>query len=507
MPPFTFASLHEGAGWVLLGYLLLAGLLYRGISAHDARRRILFNLAGFLGAYALLAAGWYLEHGGYAEQGRLVRYVGVLVEGLSLVSLAALAAYRGIFPALKLHPPMILQELATAALYVIWALVLLRYAGASLAGLITTSAVLTGVIGFAMQDTLGNVLGGIAIQLDHSVRLGDWIKVGDVNGRVVEIGWRSTVVETRNWETLVLPNSVLMKNSFLVLGRRHGEPVQWRRWVWFNVDYRYPPNEVIAAVEREVLRAEIPCVAREPKPNCIMMNFEESYGRYAVRYWLTDLNRDDPTDSLVRVHVYQALRGAGIPPSIPAHAIFLTEESAERKKLKAGQEHERRRAALGRVDLFRSLTPEECDALADRLQPAPFSPGTVLTREGDEAHWLYIVIDGQADVVVGAPGQSKHLSTLGPGQVFGEWGLMTGEPRRASVIARGHGLCMRLDKDAFKEVLARRPELAEEFSRLLAERRMSFDAAMQQLDEEARQRKLAESHSDILGQIKRFFSV
>src|SRR5262249_60884678 len=130
-------------------------------------------------------------------------------------------------------------------------------------GIIATSAVMTAVIGFSLQDTLGNILGGVAIQLDHSIQVGDWIKVDDLSGRVVEIRWRYTAIETRAWETVIIAHGVLAKNKFLVLGRRRGEPapVRWRRTVPFNVDFRYPPAQVIQAVEEALRAAEIPEVA------------------------------------------------------------------------------------------------------------------------------------------------------------------------------------------------------------------------------------------------------
>src|SRR6185436_9461244 len=141
--------------------------------------------------------------------------------------------------------PRILQDVLVASSALVAVFMLASRAGLNLSGLIATSAVLTAVIGLAFQDTLGNLVGGLAIQLDDSVRLDDWIKVGDIVGRVSEIRWRYTAIETRNWETVVLPNSVLVKNQVMVLGRRKGEPVQLRRWIYFNVDFRYPPSEVL----------------------------------------------------------------------------------------------------------------------------------------------------------------------------------------------------------------------------------------------------------------------
>jgi small-conductance mechanosensitive channel len=194
-------------------------------------------------------------------------------------------------------------------------------------------------------------MAGLALQMDSSIQVGEWIKVGDVSGKVIEVRWRSTRIETRNWETVVIPNSQLVRNQFLVLGKRSGQPRQWRRWVYFNVDYRTPPNEVIDAVHGAVLGLQIANVSSDPAPSCIMMDFGDSYGRYALRYWLTDLVADDPTDSAMRTRIYFALRRAGIPFSIPAHAVFMTEDTSDRRATKEHADLERRLAALGRVEL------------------------------------------------------------------------------------------------------------------------------------------------------------
>ena len=156
---------------------------------------------------------------------------------------------------------------------------------------------MTAVPACAMQDTLGNIQGGIAIQMDNSIQLGHWIRVDDKVGRMVDIRWRSTSIETRDWETVVLPNSKLMKGIFSVLGRRLGEPTQGRRHVRFAVELSAPPTRVIPAIEQANRESEIAHTARIPAPNCVLMNFEHRYGVYDLRYWLTDLRYDDPTDS------------------------------------------------------------------------------------------------------------------------------------------------------------------------------------------------------------------
>ena len=172
----------------------------------------------------------------------------------------------------------------------------------------------------------------------------------------------------------------------------------------FNVDFRFAPNDVIEAVTGEICDGPIEGVAAIPAPNCILLSFHESYARYAVRYWLSNLAADDATDSILRTRVYFVLKRARIPFSIPAHALFLTEESKEREASKAGEERQRRMEALGRVEFFDELAEEDRARLAAGLREAPFTRGEVMTRQGDEAHWLYLVLAGEALVTVRGEG-------------------------------------------------------------------------------------------------------
>ena len=129
-----------------------------------------------------------------------------------------------------------------------------------------------------------------------------------------------------------------------------------------------------------------------------------------------------------------------------------------------------------------------------------------MTRQGAEAHWLYLIIDGEAEVRVAADGNvSERLATLGAGDFFGEMGMMTGEPRTATVIAVSDVECYRLDKEAFHDILQSRPEIAENISEILARRRVELEAAREGLDEEAKLQRLRHHRGDLLQRIKGFF--
>ncbi|HEU0189419.1 MAG TPA: mechanosensitive ion channel family protein [Gallionella sp.] len=429
--------------------------------------------------------------------------------GIAVIRLWGSLLFRIVLPFARLSPPRIAEDIFVIVGYVALGLVRLRYAGLDLTSILATSAMITAVVAFAMQDTLGNILGGLALQLDNSVEIGDWIKVDDISGRVVDIRWRSTLVETRNWETVVFPNSQLMKNKFVVLGRRTDQPVQWRRWVWFNVSLNTTPTRVVSAVENAILQAEVNNVSKNPQPSCVLMEMDKGCARYALRYWLTDLAVDDTTDAAVRWHIFTALERVGIKLAVEERNVHYFKESEKHEEAAHQRELMLRIKTLKRVELFAQMTDEELRKLAERLRYAPFAKGNIIAKQGTPAqHWLFIIINGEAEVYLeAASGEKRILNVLSKGSFFGEMSLMTGAPRAASVIAKTDVECYRLDKDAFEEIMRERPSIADEVAHILVERRAQLDSAMQNLDEESLHKVIHKQHSEVLATVKRFFGL
>jgi len=439
--------------------------------------------------------------------GRFFHGTALLIGGVAVVNLLAALLFGVGVDFFRPQTPRILRDLCVAVGYIGVVFWLLARAGVTLSSIVTTSAVITAVIAFALQDTLGNIMGGLALQLEGTIRVGDWIRVEKTEGKVKELRWRHTTVETRNWDSVVIPNSVLMKGEVTLLGRRAGEPIQHRQWVYFNVDFRVAPPDVISAVNDALQSIEIECVAGEPKPHCIAFDFKESYIQYAVRYWLTDLAQDEPTNSRVRHRILFALKRAGIEPSIPAQALFVTEETAEHKGLHQEKEINLRVSALKDVELFHTLDQDELRMLAERLRFAPFVDGEAMTRQGAVAHSLYVITRGSGEVVITEDGLRRTVATLRSGDFFGEIALLTGERRTATVIALENTDCYRLDSEYVNELLHNRPEIAEHISHVLARRNVELDAVRQNLDADARAQMVASAQKDFFARISKFFGL
>ena len=503
-------------GWqaavaIVVAFMLTAALVRPAIPRVRRRlRRAVFFSVAYLLALAVIYLGNYLP---FERAVPVATNVGGILGWIAIIEISAIAVFRLILPRLGIDLPSIAADLSFGAALFVLVIAGLRQFGVDPASIVTTSAVVTGILALSLQTTLGNIIGGVALQLDRSIRVGDWIQLENGRqGRVREIHWRHTVIETRDWDTIIVPNSSLLAANIIILGKRDGEPLQHRMWVYFNVDFRFRPSQVIRTAE-EAIQADPPIrgVAQHPPPNAVCLDFardqRESYSLYAVRYWLTIIADDDPTSSKVRQRLFAALKRAGIPLAIPAAQLFVDQDTAERRVQKEKSDMDRRLLALGNIDFLKLLEPDELQFVAAGLQPAQFSLGENITVQGREAHWLYILTEGSADVRISDGDQDQKVASLEAPTIVGEMGLMTGESRSATVVATSPVYTFRLFRDNFQQILSDRPELLEAISRVLATRDIELRSAREQLDASAMEAQIDDASSHMLHKISAFFGL
>jgi small-conductance mechanosensitive channel len=406
--------------------------------------------------------------------------------------------------------PRILGEVSMAVSLVVYALFRMDALGVNLTAITLSSVALTAIIGFAAQATLGNLLGGISLQLDNTCRIGDWIEIDGVTGEVVSIRWRYTALATVNNATIIIPNAELMKGRLTLLGRRGDQRIHWRRPIEFSVGYEWNPGQVLAVVGAALERAELPFVATEPMAHCICTGFDSTAIKYVVYYWLTDIKSYLVTDSRVRVHVYAALGRAGMEIPISRSDLYL-HSGRHLQLIKSEREQESRVTLLRSLELFAPLTDDETHALAAQLIGTPFGVGDFATRQGEPSDSLYILARGSVGIFRdAAPGSSsarQRLATLAAPEIFGEMGLLTGEARSATIAAESEVLCYRLDKAAFESIIQARPELATALAQTAAARSALNDATLASLSAEARARATVTRAGEVLRRIRQFFGL
>ncbi|HEY6178119.1 MAG TPA: mechanosensitive ion channel family protein [Kofleriaceae bacterium] len=507
--------------WVLglfVAVVIVAAMVNRFRPMLRPRLRRLVTVFALFTAATGLGVGF--RAAGLASWGNGCLVAAEILQAFTLISLSATLVIGLALPVVGVELPMIASDLLVGLGYLVVALVVLARHGVDPTGALVSGAVVSAVLAISLQSTLGNVVGGVALQLDGSVREGDWIQLENgKQGRVRSVRWRHTVIETRDWSTIVVPNAQLLATSITLLGRRDGKPVPQRMWVWFNVDYRFAPSRVIQVVTDALCAAPIDNVVDDPRPSVVCMDFtrdmRESVATYAARYWIHDVAADDPTSSRVRARIYTALQRAQIPLAVPAQTAFVELKDEARTQRRIERQLDEHFAALKTVHLFRSLTDDELRTLAAGMHHVMYTAGEIITRQGATAHWLYVMTSGAAEIRTtvdpdgpgGLPEQGVVVAQIAAPDFFGEMSLMTGAPRSADVVAISDVDCFRLGRDTFKTVLLARPEIATELSSKLASRRVELIAAREGLDATSKQAREASERERILHAIRSFFAL
>lgn len=208
--------------------------------------------------------------------------------------------------------PKLLSDLVSALLFmfaiVSGAMLLMGHsAGSALAG----SGVLLALVGFAIRNVVADTLSGIALSLEAPFRIGDWVQIaGLASGRVIEIGWRTTRLVTRDSTYVILPNSQISRQRIVNYSAPRSE---FRAQMEILLDHAVPAVEGV-----EILRAALrnaPLIKQAPAPDVRIQAIEHDGIRYALRYWLEGFDQEiDCRDAIWReVDVALRRRGASTP--------------------------------------------------------------------------------------------------------------------------------------------------------------------------------------------------
>ena len=394
--------------------------------------------------------------------------------------------------------PRILSDLIIGAGSAAILIALLTRVGVNLTGIIATSAVATAVIGFGAQDLLGNLAGGLVLEFERTILEGDWIRTDQFYGQVRSVRLRHTALETPDGDTVLAPNSAIMRSAVTVLARKH------RRLVVFQLHHGYSPTVVIEAVEQALSASPMEGIAENPQPRCIIVEYHAQYVEYGALVWLMRPGLELLDISGVRTRINFVLARIGAPlASIPYVVEQRTEAAPE-----MDAESKDRLDLLRRIEVVQCLKEEETRQLAAHMRKVSFAPGEVILRQGEAGDSAYIVKSGRVRILLSNDsGLSEQVACLAAGDFFGEMSLLTGERRTATAVALDQVDCYRLDKPELDMVFANRPELAGDIAALLANRQAGLAAVRGKLSDEAAKQRELQNRTDLLSRIRRYFAL
>jgi small-conductance mechanosensitive channel len=403
--------------------------------------------------------------------------------------------------------PRIFRDIVQALVLVGVVLLTLQRAGVEPGSLLTTSALLTAVIGLSAQDTLGNLFAGLSIQAQRPFEVGDWIQIDPdprLVGRVIEINWRATTVLTPEQMELIIPNGALAKSPI----RNFTKPTNIvRRVIEVQASYDAPPQKVEKALLAAV--SGIEGIRAEPRPYVIMLTFADSGITYQLFYFIDDFSLRDRIDSSVRQRIWFSFRRANITIPFPMRTIQSLDAAAEAKARADAEERAKRLEAIKGVDFLTKLPSDALERLAALSKTSQYLMGEVIIRQGDRGHDFFILLSGEVVVLLGRAGGGSvaEIARLGPGKFFGEMSVMTGEKRSATIQATLDTEVVRIDKEAFHEILAADPGLVEQITQVLVERQIAMEENISaRASKSSRADKEAKSNA-LVAAIKSFFSL
>lgn len=395
--------------------------------------------------------------------------------------------------------PRLATDLMRALIYGIAVLGILAYVlGQPVTGLLATSGVLIAVLGFALRNMIADIFSGIALNIEHPYRIGDWIELPPgITGRVDEINWRATRLVALDGTTLTVPNG-LAAGSRLINYSQPG--TGFRTSVSITLDADIP----VPRAKRILLSAVVCCdmIPPEPRPDVIVESVTLHGVTYHVRFWVKDYARLASSRDAVATAILEQLSRAGLEPSYPKQEAARTHRATIPTTPEGlGRE------LLSHVDLFAAFREDEMAELAAGMHLRHVAAGDAVVRQDETGTSLFLVAEGALDVRGSFGGRTILLDHMGPGDVFGEMSLLTGQPRSASVIANTDAMVYELDKEILDPILRRRPELASRLADLMGMRQRRNDAHRRASANPSAAAAPAVVDHDLLARLKTFFKL
>jgi len=340
--------------------------------------------------------------------------------------------------------------------------------GQSIEGVIFGSTVVIGIIGFAMQDLLGNIIAGIALEIGKPFKPGDWLKVESQHAEVIEVNWRSTRLRTNDDIYLDIPNKTIVGATIKNLTyptKQHAIRLS------VGFDYGTPPNFVKDVMARAA--AEVPGVLVAPPPKVFLKSFGDSAVIYEIKFWLDDESRYNAIVDGIHTNVWYAAQRHRIAIPFPIRTIQIERPKARRQDALSAA-----RSTVRKQPFLQLLDDAQVDKLIANARLLRFGRGEKVIQQGVAGESMFILLSGEAEVFVDAGGHNTRVAALQTGDYCGEMSLLTGEPRSATVVARTDCEMWEIDKPVVAELLQENETLVQKLGELLAQRRLETEGIL-----------------------------
>jgi small-conductance mechanosensitive channel/CRP-like cAMP-binding protein len=360
------------------------------------------------------------------------------------------------FVVVERQPHKLLHDLLAGLIYLGAAFAIIAYVfDLPIQGLLATSGAVAIVLGLAFQSTLSDVFSGIILSFSRPYLPGDWISLeGGTEGRVIEMNWRATHVLTGHRDLAIVPNSSIAKSRIINLSSpsgMHGVTVT------VQLDAKTSPSTGSEILEIAALNCGL--IVRAPRPTVSIKSITGICIEFDITFFVEELASSAKARNELFDLIFRHLAAAGLQ--------LASSQSDQDERDTAKTKTER---ILDLVPIFASLTTDERKSIAAKLKCGSYDEGEMLVKPGTVVHSLSIIGAGILSRTREETDGEIELDRLGPGDHYGEIGMLTGVPSNAKITALIPSTVYELAREDLAPILEARPEVAQELSRALAQR-------------------------------------
>lgn len=358
------------------------------------------------------------------------------------------------------HSGRLLQDVMGAVIFLIAIVAAAGYVmQLPVKGLLATSGAVAIIVGLALQSTLSDVFSGIVLNTTKPYQLDDVVSIDGIEGKVLDIDWRATHLLTSSGSTAVIPNSVAAKAKIINLSRPvdvHGVSIT------ISLPASVRPRRVLDVLERALQGNR--ALLTTPKPKAFVKEATPLTIEYVAGGYISSLAQKIEIRDLLFDLAHRHLEAAGIAwmsetPLVPVPRV---------------------RTLLEEVRLFRGITTEEKDQLADAMSKRDYAAGQVILEVGEVSDYLLIICTGVVAASVPDGNLMTEVGRMGPTEVMGEQSILDDIPSEARFTAMTSCVVYRIDKEVTRKCMGPREEVKVALTKLQAVRQQSARSVLLQ---------------------------
>ncbi|PZV13708.1 MAG: hypothetical protein DCF20_14680 [Pseudanabaena sp.] len=388
-----------------------------------------------------------------------------------------------------------LQEAITVfikyVLITLSSVIVLQTAGINLSSLAVIAGVVGIGIGFGLQNLASNFISGLVLLFEQTLKVGDYIEIGELKGTIEKISIRSTILRTDDDLFVIVPNQRFIEHNTVNWSYEgHTCRIHIPISVAHDTDLLVLTEALLKAARHE------PRALSTPPPEVLFHKFERDSLEFELLVWIDEPDANEPIRSSLNFRIAYELRERGIKVPLPTRELvlrnpelirqafsLLDSDNADKEErvtinsraistispVSSDMSTTNLRDLLRNISYFERSTEVELFALIARGYRKYFDIGEMICHEGDPSEEFYIILSGVVEIF--SEKNNQMIATLREGEFFGEISLLTGTPRTATVRAIAvNTVLFVVERQQLQKLLSEHKELGEQIALKLSER-------------------------------------